>query len=76
MVTTYIFLFLFSFSGNSTTHTVVPQPSMEVCENNGHVMVNANRGGMISFDGPPYNYYMCIDMSKPLPYNFKWDYKS
>lgn len=67
----FIFLFLFSIHGNETAYSVVPQPSIEVCEINGVSLTKDSHTDWTA----PFNYYQCVDMSKPL-INFKWNLKN
>lgn len=69
---TFIFLFLFGMYGNETSYSVVPQPSMEVCEHNGTRLTTGNGGIFAPNYNQPFNRYQCVDMSKPLPDSFKW----
>lgn len=70
----FIFLFLFSIQGDETAYSVVPQPSIEVCENNG-VALTRDSQTYWTLHSAPFNYYQCVDMSKPL-ISFKWNLKN
>lgn len=66
----FIFLFLFLIDGE-TAYRIVPQPSIEVCEINGKALTKDSLTEWRIRNGP-FNYYQCVDMSKPL-INFKWN---
>ena len=74
MPLSFIFLFLFSFCGNATSYVAIPQPSMEICKNNGEQLIKES-GSFTSLHTGPFNAYKCLDMSKSLPYDFTWDIK-
>lgn len=65
---------------NSTSYTVVPQPSMDVCNHNGTILVNPPNSNFSNWrtigdvNHYPYNNFKCVDLSKELPVDFIWNY--
>ena len=66
--------------GSSSSYTIVPQPSMDVCNHNGSILVNPpnDKTSMWETIGRanthPYNNFKCVDLSKELPVDFVWNY--
>lgn len=68
----YVFLFLFMFNGNATSYVAVPQPSMDICEHNGKILVSGS-GFFTIKSNAPFDSYDCKDLSSKLPDDTTWN---